>query len=195
MKHPAIRYRHSCLRFGLPVCGVLLGMSGSTGTAEFSSNILRGIHRLHLSIEGIPAKFKRYGLIEDELRRQAETRLSSHGIEVIGLDAARDDHRAGQMRIKLSANEDSFAFYLYGLSVQVKRKIPLDADGISFTSQLIWYKGRNGVVKPSELKAVYAWVDTIMDAFIAERRAHNRQSLGGNARRCRQQADLFYCRS
>ena len=194
MNHPAIRCRRGYLRFGLAVYGVLLGMSGAAGAEEFSGKVLRGIHRLHLSIEGIPAKFERYGLTEDELRRQAETRLSSQGIEVIGLDAARADRRAGQMRIKLSANEDSFAFYFYGLSVQVKRKIPLDTDGLSFTSQLIWSKARNGVVKPSELKAVYTWVDTIMDAFIAEHRAHNRHSLGGRAPRCRQQADLFVCR-
>jgi hypothetical protein len=153
---------------------LLLMLAHTADGVEFAGNVLRGVERLHVVVEGVPSKFKRYGLNVEQLRRQTEHRLSAYGIEVLSQDAAFKDMSAGQLHIQLNANENAYAFYFYGISVKLKRKLPLGPDGESFTSETVWSAGRSGVINPSDLKNVYGFVDEILGQFIQE---HDRQNV------------------
>lgn len=89
-----------------------------------------------------------------------------------------NDKTAGQLRIQLNANEDALAFYFYAVSVQLRRKLPLDPDGASFTSEKVWSAGRSGVINPSDLNDVYGFVDEILGQFMRE---HDRQNASSHA--------------
>ena len=157
---------------------LLLLLASNAYGVEFTGNVLRGVDRLHVAVEGIAGKLERYGLTVAQLRQQTEHRLAAYGIEVIGREAALKDKTAGQLRIQLNANEDAYAFYFYGISVELRRKLPLDDSGASFTSETVWSKGRNGVINPSDMKDIYDYVDEILGQFIEE---HDRQNVASHA--------------
>ena len=162
----------------LVAMSLLLSLANSAHGVDFTGNVLRGVDRLHVAVEGVAGKFERYGLTVAQLRQQTEHRLAAYGIEVVSQEAALKDKTAGQLRIQLNANEDAHAFYFYGISVQLRRKLPLDDSGASFTSETVWSKGRNGVINPSDMQDVYGYVDEILGQFIQE---HDRQNIASHA--------------
>lgn len=166
------------VRFKRIAMGLLLTLASYAHGVEFTGNVLRGVDRLHVEIEGIAGKLERYGLTAAQLRQQTERRLAAYGIEIIDRTTALKDETAGQLRIKLNANEDAHAFFFYGISVQLRRKLPFDDSGSSFTSETVWSKGRNGVINPSDLKDVYGYVNEILGQFIEE---HDRQNVASHA--------------
>lgn len=139
--------------------------------AEFPGPVLRGIERLHVEVVGIHPDFDRYGLTEDEMHAKAAAVLAANGLPVVSAAEAAADDGAARLRIKLNANEDQYAFYFYGVSVQVDRKVSLT--GGAETAQTVWSKGQHGVINPSDWRRVYGYVETIVGEFLAEHGRHN----------------------
>ena len=149
----------------------MLAVGAHAGT--FSAKVLLGVDRLYVAVDGIPAKFERNGLTAGELRKRTEDRLSAYGIEIVSEAVAVKDNQAAQLLIKLNANEDASALVFYRVSVQLKRKLPLDATGQSFISETVWSDGRSGVIDPFNLGNVYGYVGEILEKFIAAHGRHN----------------------
>jgi hypothetical protein len=155
----------------LVCCAAFCAVAPAAG--DDSANALRGLTRLAIAIEGVPADFARYGLTAAELERQVEERLTAAGFEIVDAAHAQADAAVGQLRIKLTTVTDLYAYYSYALSAAARRKLPLAPDGSAWVSQEVWQQGVSGILNPSDLKRVYGLVDDLIDAFIAAHDAHN----------------------
>ncbi len=160
----------------LLILAVTLVLSVSSAAAvgdAFSAGALRGVMRVNVHVEGIPAKYERYGLTAEELGRNTERRLREYGIDVVDEQAAREDREASQINVRLWANEDTFAQVSYRVSVMLKRKLPLDRDGQAFVAETVWSDGQSGLLNPSDLPRIYAYVETLIEHFIDDHGRHN----------------------
>ncbi|MCB1749415.1 MAG: hypothetical protein H6977_14360 [Gammaproteobacteria bacterium] len=158
---------------GLLLCVTLTSATHAADT--FSANALAGVGRVQVEVEGVANDFARYGLTPDELRRRVEARLAAYGLPVVDAAGARSHADAAQLLVKLTTNRDQYSMYFYAISLRLKRKVPLDASGTSFAAQEVWSEGQHGILNPSDLKAIYGYVDTLLDAFIT---AHGRDNAG-----------------
>ena len=157
-----------CARHILIGLALLLTSVGATSADDgFSAGTLRGLKRINVAVEGIAPSFERYGLTTMELRQQIEQRLTAASIAVADDTAAQSDPAVGQLRIKLYTVEGMYSLYSYAVAAQVRRKVPLGADNRSFVSQAVWSRGQNGMLNPSDLRRIYTYTDTLVDAFIA----------------------------
>jgi len=157
---------------------LLACMQAAFAAEQFAANALRGLHRVNVAVEGIPPDFARYGLRSDEMRRHVEDRLTTAGLEVADDGAAQSDATVGQLRVKLTAVESSYGFYSYAVALQVRRKIPLSAEG-GFVSQNVWTNGQSGISNPSDLRKLYPVVDQLLTAFVS---AHGNDNVAAGAR-------------
>jgi hypothetical protein len=148
------------------VAGLFLSSIVHAAADSFSVNSLAGIARVEIEVTGIHRDFARYGLDGDELRRRVATRLAAHGLPVVSDVAVGTDAQTGQLEIKLITNKDQYAFYHYAISVTLKRRIPIDAGSAAYGSIAAWSEGRHGILNPSDLHAVYGYVDTLLSRFI-----------------------------
>ncbi|MGE0483418.1 MAG: hypothetical protein AB7Q81_04720 [Gammaproteobacteria bacterium] len=171
-KSPAV-FLHASRTLAL----VLLLVTVVTARAadEFSANALAGIGRVQVAVEGIADEFARYGLTTEEMRQRVEARLAAYGLPVVDATTARTQPDAAQLLVKLTTNRDQYSMYFYAVSLRLKRKVPLDATGSSYASSEVWSEGQHGILNPSDLKAVYGYVDTLLDAFV---NAHGRDNAG-----------------
>lgn len=150
----------------------LLGAAPGAAAEAFPGAALRGIERVHVDVTGVHPDFERYGLTAAELREKAAAQLAAAGLRVVG---PSDDAGEGDARvlIRLNANRDQYAFYFYGVSVQIHR--PLALGGGAHTAQAVWSDGRHGVINPSDWRRVYGYVETLVADFLDE---HGRQNAG-----------------
>lgn len=164
-----------------PACvlALIIALSHSVTYADsgnFSDSALRGVKRLQVRVEGIPAQFERYGLTASELQTNTEKRLAAYGLQVLDATTALADKTASQFFIKLYANQDTYSNYSCRVAVTVKRKLPLDPQGNAFVSEPVWSNSQNGLLNPSDLTRVYGYVDTIVSQFITDHGLHNSNS-------------------
>lgn len=141
----------------------------------FSAKLLEGVRRVAVDVKGIHPDFVRYGLEAETLREKVAARLDAAGLPVVDAETALQSPGAGQLVVELVTNKDQYAFYFYAVSVKLNRKLPLTADGGSFAATEVWSKGQHGVLNPSDLKAVYGFVDKLVDQFLD---AHGRDNAG-----------------
>jgi hypothetical protein len=157
---------------GLALALFVAGPAGAE-TEPFSAGVLGGVARLHVAVEGVPDDFARYGLTADELARRARLRLDHYGIEVVDRATALADPAASELRIKLNANEDPYAFYFYRIGIELRRKRAITGTAAGFVPEIVWSEGQSGVINPSDLPRMYGFVDALLDKFIA---THDRQN-------------------
>lgn len=130
---------------------------------------LRGIGDVAIAIDGVPAEFARYGLTADGLREAAARRLAAHGVAVVGgAGAAPADAGDGQLTITLHTNRGAYAFLSYSVSLALARRLPIGAEGDAFVRHTVWSQGRHGVINPSDLPRIEGFVETLLDAFVAD---------------------------
>lgn len=156
----------------LVTAGLLIN-DASAAEPTFGGQTLRGISAVNVLVDGVERDFERYGLTAGELHRQAVARLGASGIKVVDASAAASNAGVAELKVNLKTNKDPFAFYSYHVAVQLKRKIPLDPEGHSFVTEMVWSRGQNGVIVPSDLKRMYGYVDTLLGEFIADYGRHN----------------------
>jgi len=149
----------------------LLSLHNAATAGEHGTNALRGVSRLHVTVVGVDANFARYGLTAPELRRRVEQRLASAGLGVADEASAASDAAVGELRIKLTAIESSYAFYSYALAVQCRRNVTFGPD--SFVPHAVWSRAQNGVINPSNLQDVYGYADGLVTAFLLDHGVDN----------------------
>ena len=153
-------------RLVLLVAALLLSNSVQAAADSFSVNALAGIARVEIDVTGIHRDFARYGLDGDELRRRVAARLAAHGLPVVPAAAADTDAQAGQLAVKLVTNKDQYAFYHYAVSVTLNRRVRVDPGSHASVSLAAWSEGRHGILNPSDLHAIYGYVDALLSRFI-----------------------------
>ena len=156
---------------------MLSSVSPCAAAQQFASHALRGMHRVNVAVEGVPADFARYGLRADELRKHVEDGLSAAGLQVADDAAAQSDAAVGQLRVKLTTVTSTYGYYSYAVSLQARRKIPLSADG-GFISQNVWSDGRSGISNPGELRKIYPVVDELLNGFVGAQGSDNVAATG-----------------
>jgi hypothetical protein len=156
-----------------------LPLSGSANEldSEFSFMTLNGLLSLAIQVDGVPRDFERYGLAAETISQQTATALRDNGIKVLKFDAAKKEPQAGLMKIKLTAHENQYRFYNYGVSIEVKQKIPLNNPAGGFISGTVWKKGSTGVVLPTELRKMNSIIGELVAQFLSDHRAQNRSRV------------------
>ncbi len=148
---------------------LLLGVAALAQHAfaePFAADVLRGMQRINVAVEGVNPDFARYGLSAEEMRRRVEDKLSAAGLQVADDAAAQSDATVSQLRVKLTAVESSYGFYSYAVALQAKRKIPLSAEG-GFVAQNVWSNGQSGISNPSDLRKIYPVLDELVAGFLS----------------------------
>lgn len=140
---------------------------------SFSAHALRGVTRVAVTVEGVPADAGRYGLTALGVEQQIAARLTAAGLEVLPARQAASDRTAGLLQVKLTANLNFYSYYHYALSFRLQRKVPLDAEGASFIGETVWSRGQSGVLNPSDLARLYEVAGVLTEAFIAAQDADN----------------------
>lgn len=152
---------------------LLLAALPALGHADtFAAHALRGMTRVNVAVDGVQADFARYGLTPGEVRAHVEQKLGAAGVQVADDATAEREAGVGQLRVKLTAVASSYAFYSYALALEARRKLAL-GEGGGFVSQNVWSTGQSGVVNPSDLRNLYAVIDTLLANFIAAHGADN----------------------
>jgi hypothetical protein len=154
----------------LMICGGLCLHTAATA-GEHGTNALRGVSRVHVTVVGVDENFARYGLTAPELRRRVEQRLTTAGLGVTDDASAAGDAAVGELRVKLTAIESSYAFYSYALAVQCRRNVTFGPD--SFVPHEVWSRARNGVINPSNLQDIYGYADGLVSAFLLDHGVDN----------------------
>ena len=154
-------------RLVLLVAALILSNIVQAATDSFSVNALAGIARVEIAVTGIHRDFARYGLDGDELRRRVAARLAAYGLPVVPAPVVGTDAQAGQLAIKLVTNKVQYAFYHYAVSVTLNRRVRVDPGNQAYVALAAWSEGRHGILNPSDLNAVYDYVDALLSRFIA----------------------------
>lgn len=157
---------------------LLGGFSSAAAADTLSVNALAGIERVQVAVVGIHPDFARYGLDAAELRRRVEARLVDYGLMVDASAADNTDRKTGRLEVRLITNKDQFAFYHYAVSLKLDRRIALDELNHAYAVQKAWSEGRHGILNPSDLGAIYGYVDELLGQFIA---THDKDNAGRRA--------------
>ncbi|MEQ8233843.1 MAG: hypothetical protein RLW61_08405 [Gammaproteobacteria bacterium] len=162
---PARRPRH-------PLAALLLALVSTIVLAQsdgaFEAQPLAGVNRVELTVTGVPDDFARYGLTAHELRERISAALTGHGLEVVDAASAARDPRAARLHLRFDANRNPYAFYHYGISLRLLRKLPLDAAAAGYVATEVWSAGRHGVIEPADMKPIYGFADELVARFLAE---------------------------
>ena len=107
----------------------LCGLSAPAFETGPGVNVLSGVRQVTVAVSGIPDDFERYGLTAAELRTRIQQRLTASGFET-----GPDDINSAQLKVRLYANRGVYSHYSCRVSVQLLRRLPLDAAGQSYIS-------------------------------------------------------------
>lgn len=159
---------------------VLLLPARHAGADELGYMTLNGVSQVAVAVEGVRDDFSRYGLKADEIRDRTAAVLREHGIKVVDPETISRDPTATLLRIDLNANENLYRFFLYGLSIEIVQKIPLNNAAGGYVSQIVWQKGQTGMVMPTDMRKLNTIVSELLVKFLDDYHAQNPQRLSGS---------------
>jgi hypothetical protein len=116
----------------------------------------------------VPDDFARYGLTADGLHRRIAATLAGHGLELVDAAAASHDARVARLHLRFDANRNPYAFYHYGISLRLLRKLPLDGPQSGYVAAEVWSAGRHGIIEPADMKPIYGFAEELVARFVAE---------------------------
>ncbi|MGR9090485.1 MAG: hypothetical protein ACU85U_07895 [Gammaproteobacteria bacterium] len=164
----------------LCVTALLLLPARHARAAELEYMTLNGVGRVAVAVEGVRDDFSRFGLRSGEIRDRTIAVLREHGIDVVDTDAMSHDPATALLRIDLNANENLYRFFLYGLSIEIVQKIPLNNPAGGYISQIVWQKGQTGMVMPTDMRKLNAIVSELLVKFLDDYHAQNPQRLSSS---------------
>lgn len=138
---------------------------------------LNGIQSLVVELEGMHRDFARFGLTEEAILATTVGALRDSGIDVVDSSAMQTDPGTALLRIKISANENQYRFYFYGISLELKQKIPLNNPAGGYITGTIWKEGQTGIVMPTELRKLNDVIALVLAEFIKDYRSQNPQQV------------------
>ncbi|MBT8446775.1 MAG: hypothetical protein HKO62_06200 [Gammaproteobacteria bacterium] len=141
--------------------------------ADFNHMTLNGIDAFAVAVDEVTPFLERHGVTTATLRTQVETRLRENGVSVVSMEQLKRQPDAAVLHVKLRTNRDRMWFYFYGLSLNVKQKIPLNNAAGGFVAQTIWTAGRTGTFRPSEARYLNDYLNELLADFTTEYRGQN----------------------
>ena len=141
--------------------------------ADFNHMTLNGIDAFAVAVDDVTPYLERHGVTTESLKNLVEARLRENGVSVIPMDALKQQEDAAVLHVKVRTNRDRMWFYFYGLSLNVKQKIPLNNSAGGFVAQTIWTTGRTGTFRPSEARYLNDYLNELLVDFTREYRGQN----------------------
>jgi len=133
---------------------------------------LNGVRTVVVEIDGVRDDFSRYGLQASEIFTRTVDVLRNHGITVAE-PAMRSNPDIAVLRVDLNANKNLYNFYMYGLSVELVQKIPLNNPAGGYTSEVVWQEGQTGMVMPTDMRKLNDIVSALLVRFLDDYHAQN----------------------
>jgi len=141
----------------------------------FGASPLAGVASVQVAVSGVPDDFARYGLTAAEMRGRVVAHLSRYGLPVIDAAQATREPHAARLDVRFDANRNPYAFYHYGISLRLLRKLPLGEAAAGFVATEVWSTGQHGIIEPADMKPIYGYLDTLVERFVA---AHGHDNPG-----------------
>jgi hypothetical protein len=173
---PKLNWNGATLLIAACALSFATSVHGADPSGDFSFMTLNGLDKAAVEIQGVHRDFKRYGLEASTVKSAVETKLQEHGIAVVSLDDAKRIPNAVLIQISLNANQDQVQIYFYGISLEVKQKIPINQAG-GFISQNIWSTGKTGVIDPADLGRMNGYIDDLLNLFLRDFHDQNRREV------------------
>lgn len=133
---------------------------------------LRGIQRLGVVIESLPAQLAPAELCQRLMRTQIEERLIREGIEVL---AERDAIRQGLPYLYINVNviRTGFGLYVFATRVSLKQTMVLAREPFVEFYTSTWETGGVGTVGVNNLPAMLGSIREHLNRFCEDHRAEN----------------------
>ena len=133
------------------LCLALLALSFAVMAAsDHRTGARKNIDTVALSIEGIHRDLGTYSVTTPSLKSILSERLGDAGIRVIDMAELADHPQAAVISLRLTLIRSPYYFYLYGLNMAMKYRLPVDGDGGGFALVKTWSDTRNGMLMPSD---------------------------------------------
>jgi len=152
---------------------LLLLPLAAPAAAQDGGASLRGVDTVAISIQGLDHDVATRDFNRRELRRLLAGRLADAGLHVID-DGDLDAH-PGAVHLTLDLNliRSPYYFFLYGINLSARQRLPLDRDNRAYTTIKTWSDGQNGMVLPRDLDSLNDLSLKLADRFIREYRKQN----------------------
>lgn len=157
---------------------ILLATTALTSHAAddaFGASPLAGVASVQVAVSGVPDEFARYGLTASEMHERVTAQLSRYGLPVVDAAQAAREPDAARLDVRFDANRNPYAFYHYGISLRLLRKLPLGEAAAGFVATEVWSAGQHGIIEPADMKPIYGYLDALVERFVA---AHGRDNPG-----------------
>lgn len=141
----------------------------------FGASPLAGVASVQVAVSGVPDEFARYGLTAGEMRDRVVAHLSHYGLPIVDAAQATREPHAARLDVRFDANRNPYAFYHYGISLRLLRKLPLGEPAGGFIATEVWSTGQHGIIEPADMKPIYGYLDALVERFVA---AHGRDNPG-----------------
>jgi|GEM_PF-1372593 hypothetical protein len=164
------------VRRWLLLASLLLSPLARAGAPEFSYMTLNGITHVACVLVGISPELTAFGVRGEELESLLKARLASARISVISPAQAVTEPRAALLEARLVANKDPHGFYHYGITLNLRQKIPLGSPAGGYVSQVVWSDGESGLMQFNEHFRVHDALSSVLDKFIRDFTAQNSAS-------------------
>lgn len=134
---------------------------------------LRGVDTVAVTIQGLDRDIATRDFNAAGLRGMIAGRLADAGLHVI--DGGDLDAHPGTvvLTLRLSLIRAPYYFFLYGINLAARQRLPLDGDNRAYTTIETWSAGQNGMLLPSNLDKLNDVSLKLADKFIREYRRQN----------------------
>jgi len=152
---------------------LMLPLATPAATAADGGASLRGVDTVAINIQGLDRDVATRDFNRKELRNLLAGRLADAGLHVID-DGDLDAH-PGAVHLILDLNliRSPYYFFLYGINLSARQRLPLDRDNRAYTSIKTWSDGQNGMLLPRDLDRLNDLSVKLVDGFIREYRKQN----------------------
>lgn len=158
----------------IPPAGAQPQIFGQEALGEFSHLTLRGVDTVTVRVSGIDPGLAPYGVEVEAFQRRVEQQLEQAGLRVVDLERARALPGAAMVEVRVYATVLNASYYNYSVVVQVKQKLQLPSDPLSFVSIPVWTDKVGGVMMQSDLRKLPAKGEEAVANFLADHARQNR---------------------
>lgn len=134
---------------------------------------LRGVDTVAISIQGLDSDVATRDVNREELHSLLAGRLAEAGLHVIGDDDLDAHPGAVHLILELNLMRSPYYFFLYGINLSARQRLPLDRDNRAYTTIKTWSDGQNGMLLPKDLDRLNDLSLKLADRFIREYRKQN----------------------
>lgn len=127
------------------------------------------VARIAVLYDGFQARYRRFGLTEEQVRQRVEERLARAGYQVLPVDRARKAGDARLMQVSLRADRgESKDSFTCTTTVSVREAVTVAGGAVQFAPQPVWTRSDRGGMRAGELRRIYDWIDALVEQYLRE---------------------------